>query len=218
MPVVTRVVLAALSVLDDVVEAGAGLDHGGGAHGLPDEDAGQAGEQADGAERAGRPVAVGKEEAGDEALGRGGGVGDGVGGPVGGQQEGGDVGLAGVVGGRGPELEEGGRRRGRPGRRGRRQRGLSVRASTAAVLTRPAVRAAPRQKARRAMPESDLGWPGEVGLVRAVGVEARLGKGAEGGQGVSKGGRDGAGARVGAQAGVVGRLDLGLDVQQGDVA
>lgn len=49
-------------------------------------------------------------------------------------------------------------------KKGRRQSGLDVASRTAAVPMMPAASAAPRQKARSAMPERDLGWPGWYGL------------------------------------------------------
>lgn len=43
-------------------------------------------------------------------------------------------------------------------KKGTRQSGEEVRVRTRTVEIRPVARAMPRQKARRAMPERDLGW------------------------------------------------------------
>lgn len=93
-------------LLHDVVEALPGLDHGGGADRLAHGRGHQTQQQEHGARVQGRPGAAREQGVGQQALGEGDGVGDGVGRPVGGQEEGLDVGLRGVVGGRGPELEE----------------------------------------------------------------------------------------------------------------
>ena len=101
-----EVVRVGLAGLDVVVEARAGLQHGHGADGLPDDDHSQARGDHQGRQAAGRPAPFGEEDADDEALEQGGGVGDGVGGPVGGEEEAVDAGDEGVAVGGGPELEE----------------------------------------------------------------------------------------------------------------
>lgn len=100
-------VLPLLGLLDDVVEGRAGLHHGRAADDLAHHDQAQPGQREERGRRHQRgPGAAGEQAVGDQALDGGGGVGDGVGGPVGRQEERGDVGLAGVVRGGGPELQE----------------------------------------------------------------------------------------------------------------
>lgn len=49
-------------------------------------------------------------------------------------------------------------------RKGRRHKGLEVKTRTVRVLRMPMAWAMPRLKARVAMPERDLAWPGRYGL------------------------------------------------------
>ncbi|CAI6092057.1 unnamed protein product [Clonostachys chloroleuca] len=83
--------------LDQVVEAGAGLQHGEGSDHLPTDGHDEARGHKDRSQAKGRPGAVGEEDADEETLQRGGCVGDG---------EAVDLGVERVPLGSGPELEE----------------------------------------------------------------------------------------------------------------
>lgn len=61
--------------------------------------------------------------------------------------------------------------------------GLSVKSRTLTMPTTLTAKAMPRQNARRAIPESDLGWPGKKGLRGFSGWRAlRLGSERKGGR------------------------------------
>lgn len=100
-----ELVLGGFRVLHDVVEVGAGADHGDGAQGLAEGHEEEACDEQDGGEAGREEGVVGEQRFGEQALEEGGGVADDVGGAILGEQEGGDLGGARVVPGGGPELE-----------------------------------------------------------------------------------------------------------------
>ena len=169
-------VLPRAVLLDDVVEGRARLHHRDRAHDLAHDHHCQPRRRDKQPAVQRRPRAARPGDAHHQALERGGGVGDRVRGPVGRQQERLDVGVARVVRGRGPELEEVERRQrgeeeGQPPQRARRPRQRCQGQQHGEAERDPEAEGPHGDASQR------LGLPGLVGPVRVevVGLSLRYG-------------------------------------------